>query len=124
MARKSSLRAPATWAMLEGAKITGGFAMPYIERIEKRKRGFFGMLFWLVFLAFNVLMGLWMFFAIKISSEHYQATADAASQAGTAIGGTIAVGILVWLWLFGDIILGLLVLLSRGKKVTIERTVG
>ncbi|RRH94245.1 hypothetical protein EH240_27580 [Mesorhizobium tamadayense] len=74
-------------------------------------------------MAFNGLMGLWIFYAAKISSEHYQAMADAASQAGTAIGGTIAVGILLWLWMFGDIILGLLVLLSRGKKVTIERTI-
>ncbi|MEI8715864.1 MAG: hypothetical protein EOS05_10370 [Mesorhizobium sp.] len=98
--------------------------MPHIERIEKRKRGFFGMIFWWMFLAFNALMGLWIFYAIKISSEHFQATADAASQAGTAIGGTLAVGMLLWLWLFGDIILGLLVALSRGKKVTIERTVG
>ncbi|MER9524113.1 hypothetical protein NKI96_11060 [Mesorhizobium sp. M0292] len=97
--------------------------MPHIERIEKRKRGFFGMIFWWMFLAFNALMGLWVFYAIKISSEHYQATSDAAGQAGTAIGGTLAVGMLLWLWVFGDIILGLLVALSRGKKVTIERTV-
>jgi hypothetical protein len=98
--------------------------MPHIERIEKRKRGFFGTLFWWMFLAFNALMGLWIFSAIKLASLQYQATTDAASHAGTAIGGTVAVGMLLWLWLFGDIILGLLVALSRGKKVTIERTVG
>jgi F0F1-type ATP synthase membrane subunit a len=94
-----------------------------IERVETRRRGFFGTIFWWVFLAFNVLLGLWLFYAIKISSEHFQATADAAAQAGTAIGGTLAVGILLWLWVMGDVILGLLVLLSRGKKVTIERTI-
>lgn len=44
------------------------------------------------------MMALWLFFTIKISSEHYQATADAAGQVGTAIGGTIATGILLWLW--------------------------
>ncbi|MDG4903537.1 MULTISPECIES: hypothetical protein [unclassified Mesorhizobium] len=77
-----------------------------------------------MFLAFNGFMGLWIFYAIKISSQHFQETADAVAQAGTAIGGTIAVGMLLWLWLFGDIILGLLVVLSRGKKVTIEQTVG
>ncbi|MCQ8872289.1 hypothetical protein NP945_10705 [Mesorhizobium sp. LMG17149] len=94
-----------------------------IERVEVRKRGFFGMVFWLVFLAFNALMALWMFAGIKGASDQYQATTDAASHAGTAIGGTVALGILLWIWLFGAIILGLLVLLSRGKKVTIERTI-
>jgi hypothetical protein len=97
--------------------------MARIERIEKRNRGFFGMIFWWMFLAFNALMGLWIFYAIKMASQQYQATTDAAAHAGTAIGGTIAVGMLLWLWLFGDIILGLLVALSRGKNVTIERTV-
>ncbi|TIU13359.1 MAG: hypothetical protein E5W44_03675 [Mesorhizobium sp.] len=97
--------------------------MPHIERIEKRKRGFFGMLFWWMFLGFNILMGLWMFSAIKLSSDQFQSSTDAAHQAGTAIGGTIAVGVLLWIWVFGDIILGLLVALSRGKKVTIERAV-
>ncbi|RWI90520.1 MAG: hypothetical protein EOR22_23545 [Mesorhizobium sp.] len=97
--------------------------MPHIERIEKRKRGFFGMVFWWMFLAFNILMGLWMFAGIKGVSEQYHATTDAASHVGTAIGGTVAVGVLLWIWVFGDIILGLLVVLSRGKKVTIERTV-
>ncbi|MBZ9927773.1 hypothetical protein FJW04_22005 [Mesorhizobium sp. B2-7-3] len=110
--------------LLAGEINRGDYTMPHIERIEKRKRGFFGMIFWWMFLAFNALMGLWIFYAIKLSSEHYQATTDAAGQAGTAIGGTLAVGMLLWLWVFGDIILGLLVALSRGKKVTIERTVG
>ncbi|RUW62123.1 hypothetical protein [Mesorhizobium sp. M7A.F.Ca.US.008.03.1.1] len=97
--------------------------MPHIERIETRKRGFFGMLFWWMFLAFNALMGLWMFAGIKGASQQYQATTDAASHVGTAIGGSIAIGILLWIWVFGDIILGLLVLLSRGKRITIEQTV-
>lgn len=97
--------------------------MSKIERVETRKRGFFGMIFWWMLLAFNAFMGLWLFHAVKISSEHFQATTDAASQAGTAIGGTIAAGVLLWLWVFGDVVLGLLVLLSRGKKVTIERVV-
>ncbi|KQZ29134.1 hypothetical protein ASD50_18250 [Mesorhizobium sp. Root552] len=101
----------------------GDFSVSRIERVEVRKRGFFGMVFWLMFLAFNALMALWLVFTIKSASDQFQATSDAASQAGTAVGGTIATGVLLWIWVFGDIILGLLVMLSRGRKVTIERTI-
>ncbi|MER9221848.1 hypothetical protein NKI48_23455 [Mesorhizobium sp. M0644] len=109
-------------AMLPLGKWRGNL-MGRIERVEVRKRGFFGMMFWLLFLAFNGLMALWMFAGLKRATDQYQATTDAASHAGAAIGATIATGILLWIWLFGGIILGLLVLLSRGKKVTIERTI-
>ncbi|RUX08201.1 MAG: hypothetical protein EOS71_00575 [Mesorhizobium sp.] len=97
--------------------------MPTIERVEIRRRGIFGTLVWWIFIAFNALMVLWMYFAIKGTSTQYQATTDAAAQAGTAIGGGIAVVMLLWVWIFGAIILGLIVALSRGKKVTIERTI-
>jgi hypothetical protein len=57
-------------------------------------------------------MALWIYSTIKVSSD-----------VDEAVAGTIAVGVLLLLWVVGDVILGLLVLLSRGRKVTIERTI-
>ncbi|MEY9717918.1 fatty acid desaturase [Sinorhizobium fredii] len=97
--------------------------MATVVRTEKRKRGIFGTLVWWVFLAFNGFMGLWIFYVIKFASEKFEQTADAATQAGTAIGGTVAAGMLLSLWLIGSVILGLIVALTRGKTVTVERLI-
>ena len=42
------------------------------------------------------------------------ATTD-AEKAGTAIGATLGFGMLMGIWVFGDIILGLLVLFTKPK---------
>lgn len=97
--------------------------MSQIVRIEQRKRGVFGTIVWWLFLAFNALMALWMYFAITSVAEVASQTQDAAQQAGAAIGGTIASGMILSIWLLGALILGLIVALSRGKKVTIEKVV-
>ncbi|RVL02490.1 hypothetical protein [Sinorhizobium meliloti] len=101
----------------------GEVAMAKVIKTTKRKRGVFGTIVWWLFLAFNGLMALWVFWAIKMAAQHAQATTDAAVQAGSVIGGTIATGLLVSLWLFGSLILGLIVALTRGKTVTVEETV-
>lgn len=97
--------------------------MAKVIKTTKRKRGVFGTIVWWLFLAFNGLMTLWVFWAIKMAAQHAQATTDAAVQTGSVIGGTIATGLLVSLWLFGSLILGLIVALTRGKTVTVEETV-
>lgn len=97
--------------------------MAQIVRIEQRKRGIFGTIVWWLFLAFNAFMAAWMYFAISSVAEVASQTSDAAQQAGAAIGGTIASGMILWLWLLGAVILGLIVALSRGKKVTIEKVI-
>ena len=97
--------------------------MATIIRTEKRKRGIFGTLVWWAFLAFNGFMGLWLFYVIRIASQQFGEGGDATTQAGTAIGGTIAAGALLWLWLIGTVILGLIVALTRGKTVTVEKVI-
>lgn len=100
-----------------------GWGMSQVVRIEKRKRGIFGTLVWWVFLAWNAFAALWLFYAISGAAQVVQNSADAGAQAGAAIGGTIASGFILSVWLLGSLILGLIVMLSRGKKVTIERVV-
>ncbi len=97
--------------------------MATVIRTTKRKRGFFGTLMWWVFLAFNALMAVWVFMAVKMAGEQYSSSADAAYQAGTAIGGTLATGAIIIMWLVGSAILGLIVALTRGKEVTTEKVV-
>lgn len=97
--------------------------MATVIRTTKRKRGFFGTIVWWLFLAFNVLMAIWLFASINAAGQQYQASTDAAYQAGTAIGGTLAVGGLLIFWLIGSLILGLIVALTKGKEVTTEKVV-
>lgn len=94
--------------------------MATIVRKEKRKRGFFGWVFLILFLGFNALMVLWLgaYWAALSDME----TSSSAEAAGAAIGGTIGSGMLLTLWVFGDIILGIFVLLTRGQKIIIEET--
>lgn len=97
--------------------------MSQVIRIEKRKRGVFGTIAWWLFLAYNAFMALWLYYAISGAMEVAGNATDGAGQAGAAIGGTIATGFILSIWLFGSLILGLIVLLSRGKTVTIEKTI-
>ncbi len=92
-----------------------------IIRRETRKRGFFGWIFLIVFWLFNALMGAWLvsYFGFLSKME----VSGSAESAGRAIGGTIGTGMLLGIWASGAIILGILVLLSRGSKTIVEEVV-
>lgn len=96
--------------------------MATIVRKEVRKRGFFGWLFLLIFLGFNALMLLWLVSYWTMLGDGL-ASEDSARAAGTAIGGTIATGMLLTIWVLGSIITGLLALVTRGRKTIITETV-
>ncbi|RMX61774.1 hypothetical protein [Roseibium alexandrii] len=90
-------------------------------RTETRKRGFFGKLFKLAFILFNLAMAFWLVGYWMLLGE--MDVSAAGAEAGRAIGGTIGTGLLFGLWVAGDIILGLLVLLTRGSKVIVEEAI-
>ena len=50
-------------------------------------------------------------------------THSAAEQIGAGIGATMGITALLVLWALGDLILGILVLITRGDKVIIEETI-
>jgi hypothetical protein len=82
-----------------------------------RKRGFFGWVFLLVFLAYNGLMLAWLIaYANVISNTQVH---GAAAGAGKVIGANLGTGILLFFWVGGAVILGLLALLTRGSKTVI-----
>ena len=84
-------------------------------QLRKPKRGIMGKLFKWLFILFNILMIIWLFSAMAgVGDAASTATTD-AEKAGTAIGATLGFGMLMGIWVFGDIILGLLVLFTKPK---------
>lgn len=84
-------------------------------KLREAKRGFFGKLIKWSFVAFNIIMALWIFGGIQNASEGMVGMSE-AEQAGATIGTGIGVALLLVVWVIGDIILGLLVLFTRPKS--------
>ena len=95
--------------------------MVKVIRREVRRRGFFGWVFLVIFLAFNAFMAAWMY-AYWSSISEVAATSEAA-KTGKIVGVTIATGILLTFWAMGSVVTGLLALLTRGRKTIIEETI-
>lgn len=85
------------------------------RRLKKPKRGFMGQVFKWLFIIFNGLMIWWVVSYLGLIGGQYSANADQYSQAGTAIGGTIGTGLILTIWVIGDVILGLFVLFTRAR---------
>jgi hypothetical protein len=94
------------------------------RRVEThiRKLGLFGWLFRIVFWAFNVFMALWAWLtSVGLSRLHQAVGTSPAAKAGYDVGVAIDIGALAFLWLAGAVILGLFVLLTRGRKTVVIR---
>ena len=87
-------------------------------------RSLFGKLVKFIFIAFNILMVLWMFAGVDSATEDYSTLGSDAEKAGAAIGTGLGVMFLLFIWGVGDLILGLMVLFTRGEKIIISREVG
>ena len=83
-------------------------------RLKKPKRGFFGKIFKWSFIAFNLLMAWWLI-AGMTSATRGLGGMSSAHQAGAALGTGIGAMLVLGIWAVGDIILGLLVLLTRPR---------
>lgn len=97
--------------------------MATIVRTEVRKRGIFGTIMWWLFLAYNAIMGLAFVAGMKGATDFTAKAVGQAERAGAAIGTVFGAGMVLTVWLIGALILGLVVALTRGKKVTIEKTI-
>lgn len=95
-----------------------------IVRREIRKRGFVGKLIKAAFILFNVLMLIWLVAYLNSAGNLYQGAGSDSARSGTAIGATLGTGFLVFFWMAGDLVLGLFVLLTRGKLTIIEERQG
>src|SRR4051812_3478304 len=92
-------------------------AVMSIIRTEKRERSAAGKLIKWIFIAFNLLMAVWIVGGLYSVSKIQ--TYSAAEQLGAGIGATLGVTMLLILWALGDLILGVLVLVTRGNSVIV-----
>ena len=82
--------------------------------LRKEKRGIFGKLVIFMFWGFNILMLFSIWTGTQTAVEG-QAGLSGAEAAGAAIGTGIGVTLLVFIWLIGAVILGIMALLTRPK---------
>ncbi len=85
-------------------------------RLRKPQRTFFGKLVKYSFIGFNVLMLMWMIFGVGGAASTIDTNASDAEVAGAAIGTGIGAMFVLFIWVAGDIVLGLMTLLTRPKK--------
>ena len=96
--------------------------MAKIVRTVKHVRGPFGQIIKWVFIIFNVVMAIWLFgYWVEVAPLLH--TGSEAHQTGASIGVTMGTGLIVMIWGLGDIILGLPLLLTRGKRIEFEESV-
>lgn len=81
-------------------------------RLRKAKRGFFGKLAKWFLIIFNVLMILWILSVFTAVSE-LPDTQNTAEEIGAALGGIFATGMIITIWVIGDIILGIWAVLTK-----------
>jgi hypothetical protein len=101
---------------MKGHSLTG-IAMSII-RTEKRERSFAGKMIKWAFIGFNFLMVVWVilgFYSVSKIQTH-----SVVEQIGTGIGAAVGFTFVLMLWALGDLILGVLVLVTRGDKVVVE----
>jgi len=82
--------------------------------LRKAKRGIFGKLVMFTFWGFNLLMILWIWAGMNVAVEGQEGLSGAES-AGAAIGAGLGITMIIFVWIFGVIILGIMALLTRPK---------
>lgn len=84
-------------------------------QLRKLQRTFFGKLIKWGFIGFNIIMTLWTIGGMNVATKGMDAM-HGAEKTGAAIGTGIGMAILIAIWVFGDIVLGLFVFLTRPKS--------
>lgn len=88
-----------------------------------RKRGVLGKVFKWCFVLFNILMAFWFFAGFFSVGGQVASETNAARQVGGAIGATIGLAMVFGIWIVGDLILGVLVLATRGKMISFQEQI-
>jgi len=85
-------------------------------RLRKPKRSFAGKVIKWMFILFNLLMLWWFITGIGGAASTIETTGSEAGQAGAALGTGLGAMFIIGIWVAGDVILGLLTLLTRPKR--------
>lgn len=89
---------------------------------EARIRGFFGWFFLILFWVFNTMMACYLIGGSLNLSEN--SPTGEVERAGYAIGATIGIWMLLFIWLTGAVILGLFAIFTRGKRYMVTEYEG
>ncbi len=85
--------------------------------VEKRKRGIFGWLFLIVFWLWHPMMIWWLVEYGRWANDKIGTYGRATpGRIGAEAGATMAVGFIIFVWVAGSVILGLMVFFTRGQK--------
>lgn len=66
-------------------------------------------------------MAVSLFVGLNSAGEIMNNSASVAEKAGAAIGATLGTGMVLTFWVMGTVILGLMMLFTRGKKVIVTK---
>ncbi|TXT26971.1 MAG: hypothetical protein FD131_3967 [Rhodocyclaceae bacterium] len=84
-------------------------------QLRKPVRSAFGKIVKWVFILFNALMAIVMYNGMSAATQVVATANGGAEQAGAAIGTGIGAFVILAIWGFGAVILGLITLLTRPK---------
>jgi hypothetical protein len=96
--------------------VTAGGASMVVRR-EISDRTLVGKIFKWLFIIFNAIMLIALVRGCSATNEVMMNAQSEAERAGAGLGTVLGIGMLLTLWVFGDIILGLFVLFTRRKKI-------
>ena len=85
--------------------------------LREAKRGIFGKIVKWSFILFNIFMAWAMFEGMSGVSEVVSDASSDAEKAGAGLGAGLGFMFLLGIWVFGDIILGLMVLFTKPKQI-------
>jgi len=87
--------------------------------VTTHKRGFFGRFWQIAFWLFQIIMILLIYVNFTSGAEvGAECAGDAACEAGVVLGSGMIAAAGWFIWILGTIILGILMLATRGKLIT------
>src|SRR3954453_2789250 len=92
-----------------------------VVEMVRYERGIFGKIFKFLFVAFNIVMLIWLLSSFSHLFQSFNEHPDEASRTGATAGFLAVAMFQLIMWIAGAVILWLLMSLTRGKKI-IERT--
>ena len=87
--------------------------------VERRRRGFFGWIFLVIFWLANGFMALWLFGAMTHWGKMATPVTD-AEKAGAGLGMAVGLGVIFSIWACVAAVTGLFAMMTRGRKEIIE----
>ena len=86
------------------------------NKVEKTQRSLFGKIVKYTFIGFNILMLVWFIGGMASTSKGIENATTEAEQAGATIGTGLGAIFIIFIWVVGAVILGIMTLLTRAKK--------